>query len=325
VNEANGPAADHNLSMKELLRGYGLPWLIVIDDFLRDPEVIRRRALELTYARGGYFPGLTSIDENAATVTYDSGLALARFRQAFPPPPGVSAEMKNNALELSGTAPYEWLASVRTGAAKLPGIQKISEAHLHVAYDPKLVLQRFTDQFNLPDSVNASVDKGILILSGEAPHAWLTRVRRGAPTVPGINTIDESKLTDLDQRAFQQSKSVIESAFVYFLLDKDNFATEGFAALSRLPDQIRSCSTAASRLGLDIQIEVRGYADSVGGEVHNFQLSQRRAEAVKDFLVNCGFDASLFKAMGMGAPPKSDVRMPEQAERRVALRVVPKS
>jgi hypothetical protein len=62
VNEANGPAADHNLSMKELLRGYGLPWLIVIDDFLRDPEVIRRRALELTYARGGYFPGLTSIE-----------------------------------------------------------------------------------------------------------------------------------------------------------------------------------------------------------------------------------------------------------------------
>jgi OOP family OmpA-OmpF porin len=270
-------------------------------------------------------PGLTSIDEDGATISYDPGLALARFRNAYPPPPGVTAAVKEETLQLSGSAPYEWLASVRTGALKLPGIKKISEEQLHVAYDPKLVLQRFTDQFNLPDSVNAGIDKGILVLAGEAPHAWLTRVRRGAPTVPGINTIDESKLTDLDQRAFQQSKSVIESAFVYFLVDKDNFATEGFAALSRIPDEIRRCTTAASRQGLDMQIEVRGFADSVGNEVHNFQLSQRRAEAVRDFLVKCGFDASLFKVMGMGAPPKTGQGTKEQADRRAALKVVPRS
>jgi len=67
----------------------------------------------------------------------------------------------------------------------------------------------------------------VLFLAGEAPHAWLMRVRPGALTVPGIRTIDEHNLTDLDQRTFQQSKSVIESAFVYFLVNKDNFATEG--------------------------------------------------------------------------------------------------
>ena len=100
----------------------------------------------------------------------------------------------------------------------LPGIGRVSEKELKVAYDPALVLRRFTDRFNLPDSVSASVKDGVLILAGEAPHAWLTRVRRGAPGVPGITTIDEEKLIDLDQRAFQQSKSVIESAFVYRLL-----------------------------------------------------------------------------------------------------------
>ena len=42
---------------------------------------------------------------------------------------------------------------------------------------------------------------------------------------------------------------MIESAFVYFLVNKDNFATEGFAALARLPDEIRRCLAAASRLG----------------------------------------------------------------------------
>ncbi len=92
------------------------------------------------------------------------------------------ARVENGTLQLSGTAPYEWLAPVRTGATKLPGISKISEEHLQIAYDPRLVLQRFADRFNLPDSVNASVKNGVLVLAGEAPHAWLMRVRRGAPT-----------------------------------------------------------------------------------------------------------------------------------------------
>ena len=124
---------------------------------------------------------------------------------------------------------------------------------------------------------------------------------------------------------FQQSKSVIESAFVYFLVNKDNFATEGFAALSRLPDEIRRCLTAANRLGLEIQIEVRGSADSIGSGARNVDLSRRRAEAVRDFLVKCGFEPSLFKTMGMGAPPAAGEPTAEQADRRVALKVAPKS
>ncbi|HEY1581972.1 MAG TPA: OmpA family protein [Chthoniobacterales bacterium] len=269
-------------------------------------------------------PGISSISERHLTITYDPAQALERFRAAFPLPPETKAALSSGTLFLSGTAPYEWLAKVHEKATQVPGINRISEDKLHVNYDPKLVLQRFTDRFQLPDTVNAAIQKDVLVLSGEAPHAWLMRVRRGAPLVPGIRTIDEHNLIDLDQRTFQQSKSVIESAFVYFLLNKDNFATEGFAALSRLPDEIRRCQTAASRLGLEIQIEVHGYADAVGSEARNNALSQRRADAVRDFLVQCGFDSSLFRPMGLGAPPATGVPTPEQSDRRVALKVVPK-
>ncbi len=110
-------------------------------------------------------------------------------------------------------------------------------------------------------------------------------------------------VVDLDQQAFQQSKSVIESAFVYFLVNKDNFATEGFAALSRLPDEIRRCQTTARHIGMGIEIEILGSADSTGPEAKNMDLSQRRANAVRDFLVSCGLDAGLFQAVGTGAPP----------------------
>ena len=40
-----------------------LPWLIVIDDFLREPDAVRSRALELTYEVGGHYPGLNSVEK----------------------------------------------------------------------------------------------------------------------------------------------------------------------------------------------------------------------------------------------------------------------
>ena len=269
-------------------------------------------------------PGVTSITEGDLRLTYDPAQALGRLRAAYPMPTGLKAAVANGTLFLSGTAPYEWLAPVRNGATKLPGIRQIDEGKLKITYDADLVLQRLRERFNLPDSVNARLDQSVLVLAGEAPHAWLMRVRRGAPTIPGITKIDEKNLTDLDQRTYQQSKSVIESAFVYFLLNKDNFATEGFAALSRLPDEIRRCLAATNRLGLEVEIQVLGYADAVGDDAKNFELSQRRADAVRDFLVKCGFEPSLFKALGKGAPLKAETELPEQADRRVALKVVPK-
>lgn len=56
----NSPFADHHLSIEELRRGIGLPSLIVIDDFLLEPDAVRRTALQLTYDRVGHFPGRTS-------------------------------------------------------------------------------------------------------------------------------------------------------------------------------------------------------------------------------------------------------------------------
>ena len=118
---------------------------------------------------------------------------------------------------------------------------------------------------------------------------------------------------------------VIENAFVYFLPNKDNIATEGFTALSRLPEELRRCETAAKRLGQNIVLEIHGYADSVGDAAKNADLSRRRAERVREFLVNCGFDPAMLQPIGEGvkAPPPADGRpLPDEAERRVQFKVV---
>jgi outer membrane protein OmpA-like peptidoglycan-associated protein len=72
-------------------------------------------------------------------------------------------------------------------------------------------------------------------------------------------------------------------------------------------------------------INVYGYTDDVGTQTYNLQLSQRRAEAVRDFLVQAGISPTIMSSKGFG---KSDPRVPGDSEqaraanRRVEIGIV---
>jgi len=62
----------------------------------------------------------------------------------------------------------------------------------------------------------------------------------------------------------------------------------------------------------EIRIEIRGYTDNVGSAAKNLILSQRRARAVKRYLVQKGIDPSRMVAVGLGEDhPIADNRTPE--------------
>jgi outer membrane protein OmpA-like peptidoglycan-associated protein len=248
-----------------------------------------------------------------------------RFKKRFNPPSTLQVASKTGVLTLVGSASYEWLERVREEAKFVPGISALDDSAVEVTYNPESVLKRFNEKFDPPNSVNASLVQNILVLSGEAPQEWLARVRTDASVVPGIKSVDTSKVINLDERTFQRSKSVIENAFIYFLTSKDDIASEGFAALSRLPDEIRRCETAAKRIGMNITLEILGYADAVGDEAKNVDLSQRRAHKVADFLSLCGFESTELEPIGMGEaakPPAMEKATPDLAQRRVSFKVI---
>ena len=72
-------------------------------------------------------------------------------------------------------------------------------------------------------------------------------------------------------------------------------------------------------------IAVYGYTDDIGTQTYNLQLSQRRAEAVRDFLVQAGISPTIMTTKGFG---KSNPRVPSDSEqaraanRRVEIGIV---
>lgn len=259
-------------------------------------------------------------------LAFDPASVLERFKQRFGIPSGTHATITDGVLTLTGSVPFEWLERVRREATLLPGVASIVDRDAEVTYDPGAVLARLEERLGLPETVHVVLAKGVLTLSGGAPHKWLNRVRAEATKIPGITSVDEHNIIDLDQRAFQQSKSIIEEASIVFLPGKDEIAPEGFAVLSRLPDQINRLANAAKQIGTDLTLEIDGYGDGADGETTQANLGQRRADKVRDFLVSCGFQPNGFKPIG--PPPalngtNGEKTVPSQPARHVTFKVVP--
>jgi outer membrane protein OmpA-like peptidoglycan-associated protein len=69
-------------------------------------------------------------------------------------------------------------------------------------------------------------------------------------------------------------------------------------------------------------VSIEGYTDSIGGDDYNLGLSQRRADAVKSYLIDQGIDSSRLSAIGRGnSEPVAGNETPSgrQQNRRVEL------
>jgi outer membrane protein OmpA-like peptidoglycan-associated protein len=79
---------------------------------------------------------------------------------------------------------------------------------------------------------------------------------------------------------------------IYFDYDRASFKTESYSDLNKLESMLRQNS--------QIKVEISGHTDNYGHWQYNRTLSQKRAEAVKDFLTKKGIDSRRIKAVGYG-------------------------
>jgi outer membrane protein OmpA-like peptidoglycan-associated protein len=127
--------------------------------------------------------------------------------------------------------------------------------------------------------------------------------------------------TETDQRltklwASKDKRTLTETLQVQFAFDKwvldDGAQTRLLALAKQLQEQPQ------------LSLELEGYTDSTGASAYNIQLSQRRAEAVRRFLVEQGVELPRIHSIGLGdIRPVADnkTRQGRDQNRRVMVRL----
>jgi outer membrane protein OmpA-like peptidoglycan-associated protein len=109
----------------------------------------------------------------------------------------------------------------------------------------------------------------------------------------------------------------LDSKSVRFDFDKSDIKPEYRDTLNRIAGILMTLK--------GYTINVYGYTDDIGTQAYNLQLSQRRSEAVRDFLVQAGISPTIMSTKGFG---KSDPRVSGDSEqaraanRRVEIGIV---
>jgi outer membrane protein OmpA-like peptidoglycan-associated protein len=106
-----------------------------------------------------------------------------------------------------------------------------------------------------------------------------------------------------------------ESVSILFRFDRWDLDDRGQTTLLDLTRQLQE--------NPNLVVELEGYTDSVGAGPYNVQLSQRRAEAVRRFLVEKGVELHRIHSIGLGdIKPAADNGTPKGREqnRRVMVR-----
>ncbi len=86
---------------------------------------------------------------------------------------------------------------------------------------------------------------------------------------------------------------------IYFDVDKSSLKAESYPPLYAILDAIKNQP--------DMKIEIDGFTDSTGAEIHNLKLSEARAKAIASFLIENGIDAKRITSKGFGSTrPVSD-------------------
>lgn len=129
----------------------------------------------------------------------------------------------------------------------------------------------------------------------------------GGPPAPG------QALTELGRRP---TRGDCQSALISIMDGRDidfNSETSGITAdSSRLLDAVAGVALICS----DYELEIGSHTDARGAQSYNQELSQKRAEAVKAYLVDSGVEASRLRAVGYGETRPIDPAQTSEAYAR---------
>jgi OmpA-OmpF porin, OOP family len=140
------------------------------------------------------------------------------------------------------------------------------------------------------------------------------RIDRCPDTPRGVK-VDDYGCPERRTKLFEKGKRSLTLEGVNFITDSAELTAESKAILDKVAESLREWS--------EVHVEVEGHTDSVASPPYNMDLSQRRAESVRAYLIGKGVSSSRLTAKGFGETrPIATNETPEgrAKNRRVVLR-----
>ena len=201
-------------------------------------------------------------------------------------------------------------AAVRAQIAEQSGTIDTLTADVAARGETILRLQGQND--TLADEVDAST---AMVQERDATvadlQARLTAAQSGTATTANV-----AAPTDMAAQCGVRAGAILENAQINFSSGTANIRSNSVETLERLTGVALACSND------NLTVEIGGHTDSQGSDESNQSLSERRAQAVAQFMIDRGVNAETLKPVGYGeAQPigDNDTREGRQANRRISF------
>lgn len=181
----------------------------------------------------------------------------------------------------------------------------------HEVIDDSLGWQQIAGVFEVNDSYE------YIVIGNFKPDDELKYKRENNGLKYGYYLLDDVLLRPLHQELSTNERIVLEN--ILFEFDQAVINESSKPQLSDLVGYLKSNDK--------YHIEILGHADSKGSDQYNLQLSQARADAIKDYLKQKGIEGSRINTLGLGSAfpvLNNDTAKNRNVNRRVEIKIVEK-
>ncbi len=222
-------------------------------------------------------------------------------------------------LSFSGFITPVFKAEAKSKLQNMLGINSIEFGE--IVYDDSTVLASVNKLLAPPNTVNLSVNSGVLELSGTAPYSWYKKLDAELVSkVDGLDDINKVELQLAELGVINKITNDFNNHSVQFiwrtgLLDGEE------EKLPSLANALTVYGTELEKLGLEPEIVLSGYTDRVGDLEQNRDLQNERALYVKGRLVGLGVRSNwLFVRTGS---TQGEINKVDPSLRKVEIKLSP--
>ena len=249
---------------------------------------------------------------NPATAPAIAALSRSGSNKLF-----VEIQIDNNVLTATGNASDPKATEIVLQKLR---DSKGTEVNNYLDFYPGIPSSQWLKHLEFLTSILPTAGKLLITESGVSRHGGIS----GKAKIPDSSRAPlqiaeaEAAETEAAVQCNQKLNLVLGGSTISFRHDSDQLDLKSIQVLDQISKIAELCTNSVLAVG--------GHTDSLGPSDFNFQLSQRRANAVKARLVLNGVDASAIEAVGFGASipiASNETRKGRAENRRIEFNFLP--